>query len=153
MHKKAGTRAGNHQRHTQQTQQRCASHKQGNSPTTPLYMHLTNTPHSHHTAPCATEAPDTDTGATAAGTRAAHIQLKARRWGNPPAPARKPRRGSAGALGQETPVATVGSSTLVVVVAQTATLVARGQVLAAKNDHTVMLRRFLRRGRSTVYSK
>ena len=35
----------------------------GNPATRPLYMHLPNTPHTHHTAPCATEAPATDTAA------------------------------------------------------------------------------------------
>ena len=68
MHKQAGSRAGNHQRHTTNasppTQADNATRaKNGNPPTGPLYKHLPNTPHSHHTAPCATEAPDRDTGA------------------------------------------------------------------------------------------
>ena len=71
----------------------------GNLPTRLLYKQLTNTPHSHHTAPCATEAPDRHRGtaptAGARGTRATHIQLKPRRRGNPLAPMRKPRHGSA----------------------------------------------------------
>ena len=46
--------AGNHKRHTQQT----PAHQRR-----PLHMHVTNTPHTHHTAPCATEALATDTAA------------------------------------------------------------------------------------------
>ena len=63
MHKQAGTRARNHQRHTYTlnasppTQAKNATRATNSNPPRPLYKHLTNTPLSHHTAPCATEAP------------------------------------------------------------------------------------------------
>ena len=58
MHKQAGTRAGNHERHTRTinvsppTQANNATRAtNGNPPTRPLYMNLTNTPNTNHTAP------------------------------------------------------------------------------------------------------
>ena len=70
MHKQAGTRAGNHHRHTRTinvsppTQAKNATRAtNGNPPTRPLYMHLTRTPHTNHTAPCVTKALPTDTAA------------------------------------------------------------------------------------------
>ena len=64
MHKQVGTRAGNYQRHTQQTlahQHRLTTrHDSWTAISQPgRFRHLANTPHAHQTAPCATQAPDT----------------------------------------------------------------------------------------------
>ena len=96
------TKAHTHDKHqpTNAGQQRYTSHKR-QTPARPRHMHLNNTTHrtlchrgtSHRhsgTAPTA--------GAT--GTRAAHLQLKPRRRGNPPAPVMKPRHRSAGVMGR-----------------------------------------------------
>ena len=61
----AGTREGNHQRHTHTINASPPSKAnnatlatKGNPPAR-LYTHLNNTPHTHHTAPYTTEAPAT----------------------------------------------------------------------------------------------
>ena len=70
MHKPAGTTAGNHQRHTHTINvspptkvNKATRASNGNPAARLLHTHLTNTPHTHHTAPCDTEATATDTAA------------------------------------------------------------------------------------------
>ena len=70
MCKQAGTKAINHQRHTRTInvsppmQANNATRAINcNPPTRPLRMQLTRTLHTHHTTPCATKAPATNTGA------------------------------------------------------------------------------------------
>ena len=77
----------------------------GKPPTRPLYRHLTNTPHAHHTATlCHRGTRHRHRGAAltagAAGTHAKQIQHKSRQWGNSPAPLMKPRHRSTGVLGR-----------------------------------------------------
>ena len=62
-HKQSITRAGSHQRHTRTINASTSTQAKnptratnGNHPARPLHMHLTNTPHTHHTASCATES-------------------------------------------------------------------------------------------------
>ena len=108
IHKQAITRAGYHQRHTQQTPaHQCRPttlHEPQTDPQPGGCKHLTNATLSHHTAPCGIEAPDrrhrgavTTTGTT--GSHVVHIQLRPRHRCNPPAPVMKPRHASSGALG------------------------------------------------------
>ena len=107
--------AGNHQRHTRtinaspRTQaNNAAQATNSNPPTTPLHKHLTRTPHTHHTTPCVTKAPATDTAARhppraqqgPVQPTHTHTQLKSRRRGSPPAPGITPRHRSAGAMGR-----------------------------------------------------
>ena len=68
----------------------------GNSTARPLHMHLTR--HTHitpHSVP-----PKHQPQIQRHGTHAAHIQLKPRSRGNPPAPVMKPRHRSAGVMGR-----------------------------------------------------
>ena len=122
IHKQAGTRAGNHQRHTRTTDvsppTQAHNATRATNVTPParlLYVHLTNTTmpvghislnqhntHTSHGTLCQ-QATSHEHGSTAptvgaTGTRAAHTQVKPRGRGNPSAPVSKPRNSSAGAL-------------------------------------------------------
>ena len=97
MHRQSETRAGNHRRHTRtrnaslptqaNNAERAANSK---PPTRVLYIHLTRTPHTHHTHPVPprqrAQIRQHSTQRAATGTRPAHTQLKSRRQGSPPAP-------------------------------------------------------------------
>ena len=96
-------KAHTHNKHQANNTMRAAD---GFPPARHPYMHLTRTPLTQQSAPCATKAPPTDKVAphppkAPTGTRAGHTQREPRRRGNPLAPVNKPRHRSAGAPGQD----------------------------------------------------
>ena len=104
MQNQAGTRARSHQRHTQQTpaQKRYMSHKRQSPNQAALQASNEHTTLTSHRTLCHRGTRHRGTAPTvgATGTRTAHIQLKPRRRGIPPAPVMKPRHGSTAALGR-----------------------------------------------------
>ena len=116
MHKRAGTRAGNHQRHTRTinvsppTQANNATRATNGNSLTPIpdqtavkasTQHTTLTSHRtlcHRGTRQRHRGAAPTTGTT--GSHTVHIQLKPRRRDKPPAPVMKPQHASAGALGR-----------------------------------------------------